>query len=354
MYTDDLISHHNTRMDRQSLRAAGEILRTSLLNKKHLGRDSIIIGAIVFVLVVFFIVREHPVSFSFTLPSLLPEKSAPEIAEEEMPRELSEEEAVQREERDVARIQSHFDTFAWTPYQNTWYGFLLKYPETWSAPFVQKAPHGVLWEQKVHFMKNQTDERNPFEGVEIVIYPIAKVRELSKTDEFPKLKYADMSTQSDCAIIDGHLLETGDYPAEEVYVPANDVCYNAALFFTNARDPYIYIIVPKLKEGSGIVGDPAQAIAIYLPEFYAIVSAWSLIDIQRPKPVPSKPRIAAPGPASYKVVGGRKVCEKSNDRPSKSKQNKGRHMDMECCLDPDEYPNPHCYYPQEKYGKYLP
>ncbi len=60
-------------------------------------------------------------------------------------------------------------------------------------------------------------------------------------------------------------------------------------------------------------------------------------------------------PASFAVSGGRRVCEKKNDKPGKSKvNNKGKvHMDMECCLDPDEIPNPHCYYDPGKYGKYM-
>lgn len=58
-------------------------------------------------------------------------------------------------------------------------------------------------------------------------------------------------------------------------------------------------------------------------------------------------------PADFKVVAGRRVCGKSNDHPGKSNKGKGKHMDMECCLDPDEYPNPNCHYSLEKYGKYL-
>ncbi|HRZ95721.1 MAG TPA: hypothetical protein P5262_04130 [Candidatus Moranbacteria bacterium] len=61
----------------------------------------------------------------------------------------------------------------------------------------------------------------------------------------------------------------------------------------------------------------------------------------------------APMPVVFAMKGGRRVCNRKNDHPSKSKQNKKGHMDMECCLDPDETPNPHCYYSLEKYGKYL-
>jgi len=92
-----------------------------------------------------------------------------------------------------------------------------------------------------------------------------------------------------------------------------------------------------------------------MPEFFIVVSTWRLIDIYRPKPKPVvvKPKITAPMPVSYKKVNGLRVCAKKNDKPGKSKQGKSKHMDMECCLDPDEYPNPHCYYDPAKYGKYL-
>lgn len=74
-----------------------------------------------------------------------------------------------------------------------------------------------------------------------------------------------------------------------------------------------------------------------------------------PKSVPVKrpAAIHVPMPYIYKTENGRKVCATKNDHPRKSKKGKGTHMDMECCLDPDEYPNPHCYYPPEKYEKLL-
>lgn len=67
------------------------------------------------------------------------------------------------------------------------------------------------------------------------------------------------------------------------------------------------------------------------------------------------PTPSAPMPHIYKKDDeGRRVCKTEKDKPHKSKKGKGKHMDMECCLDPDEYPNPHCYYSPSKYGKYLP
>jgi hypothetical protein len=258
----------------------------------------------------------------------------------------------------VAKI----DISSWIPYQNTWFGLSLKYPNNWVDPVIEKPILGVMWDQRIQFRTKETDEKNPFEGFDVEVYSIAKVKQVSNTDEFPRLKNAELASEKDCATIEGHLLETGEYPAEEVYIPANDACYNAALFFTNTRETYIYTIAPKLKDGAGFAGDPADEIKSHIPEFFAAASTWNLLDIQRPKPnlipkskpvVAGKTRSSAPMPLSYATENGRLVCAKKNDHPAKSNKGKGKHLDMECCLDPDEYPNPHCYYPPSKYGKYL-
>lgn len=48
--------------------------------------------------------------------------------------------------------------------------------------------------------------------------------------------------------------------------------------------------------------------------------------------------------ATTRIVNGRMMCLKSNDKPKLSKKKKW-HIDRECCLDYKEIPNPHCYYP---------
>lgn len=268
-------------------------------------------------------------------------------------KDLSEEDFISREKEEISDIQSKTDISAWRPYQNLWYGFTLKYPNDWFDPVVKKPAAGNMWEQKIEFRMSQIGENNPFEGFDVKIYNVQKVKEFSNTDEFPKLKSDELSVNSECSNINGHLLETGDYPAEEVYVPIKDNCYNAALYFTNTRDGYIYNIFPRIKDGAGYAGDPAQEIIAHLPEFFSVISNWNLIDIQRPKSSFAKPRVVAPKPVSFDVANGRLVCAKKNDHPGKSNKGKGKHLDMECCLDPDEYPNPWCYYSPDKYGKFL-
>ena len=65
------------------------------------------------------------------------------------------------------------------------------------------------------------------------------------------------------------------------------------------------------------------------------------------RPAPSKPRRPrARIPGGAKLVNGKYVCAKKHGYVGKSKKNnKGYlHLDLECCLDPDEYPNPWCTY----------
>jgi hypothetical protein len=55
---------------------------------------------------------------------------------------------------------------------------------------------------------------------------------------------------------------------------------------------------------------------------------------------------------TLKLPNGLLVCAVKHDQPHKSFKGKKRHIDRECCLDPDERPNPLCYY-GIKYHKYL-
>ncbi len=87
---------------------------------------------------------------------------------------------------------------------------------------------------------------------------------------------------------------------------------------------------------------------------------------EKPKaaPVPAARRIL---PETIKMYGltfhrptehrmdtyGRMVCAHDDDAPKKSTRDKPVHKDMQCCLDPDEIPNPFCYYPRREYGKLL-
>lgn len=262
---------------------------------------------------------------------------------------VSEEEIYQ----EVKTTRETVDTAGWKALQSQWYGIEVKYPSDWLSPKVQAVPRGAAWEYRYQFRKKIAEENDPYAGFDLAIYNLTKIKELSDTAEFPKLK-SDAPAE-DCASFTGYLVETGDYPAEEIYVPSADDCYDPALFFSFTKDQYIYNIVPVAKETSGAAGDPHVETIDHFPEFFGVASTMKIIDIVRPRPVAVAPRITAPKPAAEtrKDSLGRMICKSGSDRPQKSNKGKGKHLDMECCLDPDEYPNPWCYYDPAKYGKYL-
>lgn len=221
-------------------------------------------------------------------------------------------------------------------------------------PKIVKNPSTSKADYRVAFTNKNQEENKNFSGFEVAVYDINKMKEFYLTDEFPKKR--DNSSTDNCDNIEGHLIETGDYAAEEIYIPLGDDCYDPILFFSVTDGQYIYNIVPTLKNGSDFAGDPMIGISDELPEFFVAISQFENIDIIKPKakPKPKPVKITIPIPASYKIDNlGRLVCAKKNDKPSKSKKNKRKHLDMECCLDPDEYPNPNCYYSIDKYEKYL-
>ncbi|HBU25537.1 MAG TPA: hypothetical protein DEB07_04890 [Candidatus Moranbacteria bacterium] len=244
---------------------------------------------------------------------------------------------------EAEKIINSTDLGGWKDFSNQFWGFSVKYPGEWIAPKSQRKSAGSKWEARYQFRKNDAGE-NPYLGFDVAVYDVPKTKEISNTEEYPTLKNQDLKNDARCQNIEGHAFDVDDFPAEEIYIPPTDDCYGPALFFSIVKERYIYNIVPVLSAESQQGADPRLAINDNFPQYYAAASTLGLIDIVRPKPAPLKPKITAPKPVSFKVVGGKLVCAKKNDKPRKSRQNKGKHLDMECCLDPDEYPNPWCTY----------
>ena len=267
-----------------------------------------------------------------------------------IPQATLSQEATQETEEEIVDPPS-VDTADWKVYNNPYYGFKLKYPTDWKKTTVKSPPKGSKWRYRYLFRKSEATEDNPYIGFDVVIYDVKKIKELTDIEEFPELK--NQGPGDACSRIEGHLFENPDYPAEEIYIPPSDDCYNTDFFYSLTRDEYIYNFIPILKDGADNPESPKKEIIKNFPEFFGVASSIDLVDIVRPKPKPPAPKITAPKPVSAIRVNGRLVCAKKNDHPSYSDKTSHKHLDMECCLDPDEYPNPWCYYPPSKYGKYL-
>ncbi len=322
--------------------------RDVFFRKKNIKRD---IGIIISAIVVFAVMT---ISINYSFGISIKKRFSKEIADSYISGRtvISEEEIY----HSVQEIQRSIDTSGWKKYQSQWYGFEVKYPDSgWEIPKSLSRSALSKWEYRFQFRKNAENlgEFNPYAGFDVVVYSLAKAKELSDTEEFPQLKDVNSKENEICKIIDGHIIETGDYPAEEIYISSTDDCYGSTLFFSFTKGGYSYNLLPMVRDGFSVSGDPMIEVVDKFPEFFSVASTLDSIDIVRPKSKPLAQKITARHPVSYKNVNGKLVCAKKSDKPSKSIKDKKKHLDLECCLDPDEYPNPWCYYDPEKYGKYL-
>ena len=239
------------------------------------------------------------------------------------------------------------DTTNWKLYQTQWYGFGIKYPENWNKPVLRVASFKDKWEYRYQFRKQNSEEVGLYNGFDVVVYNLKKTKELFNTDEFPTIKSEELKNQDSCKQIEGHAIENENFSAEQIYVGPDDDCHNPVYFFTLTSGDYIFNIAPIGEDGDMIIQTRKDMLQNF-PEFFVAASTFNITEIKRPQATVRK-TINAPIPIWYeKDAAGRFVCAKKDDHPRKSKKNKSKHLDMECCLDPGEYPNPHCYYPPQK------
>lgn len=325
-----------------------QLLCNKIFCPVNLGRDLLILGLFIF-LAALLIASNY---YIFSIQKKTAQKSSAEAGTFSL-LPISEEEVYQ----EVKATQETVDISSWKTYQNRWYGFELKHPADWNNPLAQRKVSTDQWTARYQFRQKNVSPESLFIGFDLSVYENSKISNLFQTAEFPAKKSNSEKTDEYCQNIVGHIIETGNYPAEEIYIGPDDDCYESTLFFSFIKGNYLYVLSPRFKdESQRSLVDPRVEITNSFPEFFSVTSTLSIIDIVRPKPVavaPPKPKVNAPMPVSYKKVGERLVCAKKNDKPSKSNTNKKKHMDMECCLDPDEYPNPHCSYEAKKYQKYL-
>jgi hypothetical protein len=236
------------------------------------------------------------------------------------------------------------DTSGWDTYRNEWYGFEIRHPDSWTnMRYKTSTTKNSRYETIYKFRKDSSGENDPYVGFDVAIYSAKKVSSLENTNDLIRKKDAPEDTSSTHFSEEMTLGEEKNI-FQKVSVKKDDACFEPTYFFSIKKDNYLYDIIPVAKEGADIPENIEQDANKNFPEYEEVVSTLKLIPISRAIAAPAKPRISARRPVSAKVVGGRLVCAKKNDKPSKSHQNKPGHLDLECCLDPDEKPNPWCSY----------
>ncbi|MDI6777729.1 MAG: hypothetical protein QMD77_00900 [Patescibacteria group bacterium] len=236
------------------------------------------------------------------------------------------------------------DTTAWDTYQNKWYGFEIQHPDSWknNTQYKTATEKSAVYETIYKFRKDGDDASDTFEGYDVKIYPVKKVKSLENTNDV-HMKDGAPEDKSECRLSEEMNFGPEGYYFQKVSIKENNPCFEPAYFYSLTKGDYIYNIVPAVGESGERFSDPEKETTRMFPEYKEAVLDFKFIPIVRPKPK-SNPKITAKRPVSAKVAGGKLVCAKKNDKPRKSKQNKPGHLDLECCLDPDETPNPWCAY----------
>jgi hypothetical protein len=245
------------------------------------------------------------------------------------------------------------DTDNWSIYRNQWYGFEIEHPDEWvglryKTPNTKNARYEAIYE-----FRKSNEDNDAYIGFDVSVYSTKKAGAPEISNDIHWLENSSGDIGS-CNFSSEMTLGEINDKFQKISVEKGNLCFEPAYFFSIKKGEFMYDIVPVAKEGVQQSDDPESDVTQNFPEYKDIVTSFKSIPVSRPKPVVSKPRISARRPVSAKMVGGKLVCAKKNDHPGKSQNgNKPGHMDMECCLDPDETPNPWCTYSSQKYQKYL-
>lgn len=232
------------------------------------------------------------------------------------------------------------DTTAWDTYQNKWYGFEIAHPDTWknNTQYKTATEKSAVYETIYKFRQDEDGTDEAFEGYDVKIYPVKKVKDIESTNDIHKKEGAPEDTGG-CELSEEMNFGPEGYYFQKVSVEEGNLCFEPAYFYSITKGDYIYNIVPAVGESGERFANPEKETTKQFSEYKEAVSAFKFIPIVRPQLKP-KPRITARKPVSAKVVNGKLVCAKKNDKPRKSKNgNKPGHLDLECCLDPDEKNN---------------
>ncbi len=242
-------------------------------------------------------------------------------------------------------IAEPIDATGWDIYQNKWYGFEIKHPDSWknNTQYKTATEKSAVYETIYKFRKDGEEDGDVYVGYDVKIYPLKKVQSVEETNDVRRKENVPEDA-GECDISEEADSESGDVSPQKVSIDGNNSCYEPAYFYNVTKGNYIYNIVPAVGKSGERFSNPEKETTRRFPEYKEAVDSFKPVSVARPQPK-LKPRITARRPVAAKIVGGKLICAKRNDHPRKSRNgNKPGHLDLECCLDPDERPNPWCAY----------
>ncbi|MFH1182923.1 MAG: hypothetical protein V1690_01530 [Candidatus Moraniibacteriota bacterium] len=240
------------------------------------------------------------------------------------------------------------DTLAWKTYEDKVTNISIKYPDNWPDPKVEKPEGKEKFLHKVVFDNGLDISSERYKHYEVFVYDSKKYSGPVGTDNL-NLKNQSTYKANNCDKKEFYeaSLGEGGYPAQEVDILPNDDCFTEAYFFSVTRGGYTFNIVPTVAETDSPIkaGKKPEVIGAF-PKFFEILSTLVIPEkeqkAQAERQIIQK-KIVEKKVQPRRVLIHKATCAHKNDHSRKSKT-KGHHMDEDCCMDPDESPNPRCQY----------
>lgn len=226
-------------------------------------------------------------------------------------------------------------TAEWKTYKNESYSFSIKYPNDWQVPTTKAPSSGERYLLKISF-EGQSAQNGGEGAFDAYIFRgsildfvgagnLMKKNELLPTDVCPRF--------------DDITLGQEGYPAKEINVTAENPCWKETFFYSLSENGFTYVIVPRFGSRYNIENfNEGESLVKFHPLFFDVVST---LDLSKKEVVAETVKKIVTPPKARFTSGA--SCNHKNDKPRKSKT-KGKHMDEDCCPDPDEWPNPRCAY----------
>ena len=279
----------------------------------------------------------------------------------------------------------------WKIYRNQKYGFEIGYPENWPAP-KESLPQNINeeYELKISFKnnpikisnvsarkllasksKNYQDEKKignfdlgvkyseisdpsnsvkisrnsrkdispeieKDKGFDVFIYSLTKLPTSSK-NSIPVNKKYSLETTYNFNNPNASIANPSQCYSERISLAKDSFYFKKAYFYNVSHEKYAFNIVPYY---NGKNDNKIQSDDIF-PEFYQSLFSFGFRQELPPILEPRFKRKTFVTRGTIKCVHGGK--------PQMSKT-KGRHMDEDCCPDPDEWPKPGCAYSAKDYA----
>ncbi|OGI26721.1 MAG: hypothetical protein A2359_03540 [Candidatus Moranbacteria bacterium RIFOXYB1_FULL_43_19] len=234
-------------------------------------------------------------------------------------------------------------TTGWKTYSSQKYNISLRYPQNWQAPRESFAAKGGNYLLKISFDEKGIVSANGVKGFDVFVYSAAKFSTPAATDNLKK-KNENVSAEN-CPGFDDITLGEKGYSAKEVNISFDNPCWEETFFYSLSKNGYTFNIVPR-QGGSANIFEDRQKIDMLrnFPEFYDVVSTLDFAEVETKGIAQASKKVVQKVTVAPKVrYTSGASCAHKKDKPRYSK-NKGKHMDEDCCPDPDEWPNPRCAY----------